>query len=205
MHGDPTDPGVDPTHTISLIWEETGTADLCLSEEDGGLHTLYVVLRAGQPRIFGVDLTILFDLNAGEQMFANELDFAGGGERSDGAIGQSSAVPGLSLFRESNGISEGIVTDFDVVFADGVENATVTLGSIVFRVNPGALDNGIDILPSIDPRFDNGVFGLGGSELARRGFVRFEGASVKSVPEPGTALLLVAGMALLGGSRRRRR
>jgi len=206
MEPDYNDPGMDAAHTISLVWESSGTPDLCLSGDDPSRQVLYVVLTASNPRIFGVDVSVLFDLNSGESMGGNELDYLGGGEMTNGALGMSSMRQGLTLFRESNGVSEGIVTNFDVVFENGIEHATVTLGSIVFNVNPGALDNGIDILPSIDPRFENGVFGLNGQDLSRRGLVDFEGASVKRLPEPTTAMLLVTGLALMGwsGAQRKR-
>ena len=204
MGNDPTDPGMDPAHTISLIWETSGTPDLCLSESDPSRQVLYVVLEATNPRIFGVDLTILFDLNESATVGYDELDYVGGREWSNPSIGQSPDGSGLTLYRDSNGVSEGLVTHFGVAFASGIEHATVTLGSIVFNVNQSALDNGIDILPTIDPRFDNGVFGLDGNDLAKRGLVAFEGASVKRLPEPTTALLLVGGLAMMGWAGARR-
>jgi hypothetical protein len=186
-------------HTISLEWEETGTNGLILPPgTQGGPHVLNVVLQVGDYRVFGVDLSFVFD-GAG----ANDLDYY---PLAGGELGSLSSNHGLSLVQESDGSQQGILTDFDVVFNAGIRRQTITLGSIVFNVNDQALANGIDISPVVLSELSDGVWNNAHQDVSTLypGKVAFIGAFAE-LPEPTTGFLLLSGVATLLWADRSRR
>lgn len=186
-------------HTISLEWADTGTNELILpGGSSGGPHILNVVLQTGKYRVFGLDLSFVFD-----GVGANDLDF---NLVTHGELGSLTSNYGVDLVQESDGSQQGILTGFDVVFAGGIRRQTITLGSIVFNVNSQALANGIDISPIVLSDFDDGIWNNAHRDVSTiyPGKVAFVGAFAE-LPEPTTGFLLLSGVATLLWADRNRR
>ena len=139
---------------------------------------------------------------------ANELDPVGMGQWRGVALNPSSTVryspfavpffPTTSTFvgswQSTNGESQ-------TLFLPNSPAGGYAVGTIVWKVNTPQTD-GQDILSGL---FNVGVDGFQDNTLAHiDGQVLFHGATVNAVPEPSTALLLGAGLALLAPARRRR-
>jgi len=204
--------------TFSLVWQETGTSIIAVSTTTSQriVADLVFELEAGDTAIF-FSGSFLFD-----EDLADELDFVSFRERifiellpgvNYGPLGFG-PLPNRPPVESSLAVG-GLVSSFDFVPQAGFSTVpvltgplTLTLGTIAFQTNATRIAN-----DGIDARFDFLANGLDGYQFGDFAFcpsastpcpVNFLGASVNA-PEPTTATLLVAGLALGAFAESRRR
>jgi len=204
--------------SINIIWKssETNTISPMMPST---LATALIVLEGDATGIGGVFVTILFD--------TNELDFISAKEHMGGASFANTygwggkggtqtlfhpVSPGVSA-HEASGTIEGFDSFGSNVWGPydgsasgaGCISCTITLGSVIFRVtNPVDNDGPNDVRLAVLP--GDGVFSAAGGPngylTATPDFGSAEIAGAP-VPEPATALLLVAGLLGCGYAGRR--
>lgn len=199
------------TPTFSILWQDTGTSSIAVSTTVSQVIVADIVLELGA----GDSLSLVSGALAYDEDFADELDFltfrehrvdVGGGAFA-GPINPGPnlfSIPSASVFPpiESTATSAGLADGFEIVGpgTPGLVSGPIllTIGTAVFRTNPSNVaTDGVDL------RFTIPVNGLDGyvwpdGELCNDATpcpFTFMGASVNA-PEPTTATLLVAGLAL---------
>lgn len=177
--------------TLSIIWQSTGTATI-FSPAASSTIVADIVLTTNTLTVDKVFISIEFDAGELQAVSARELsvvDLPSMGNQF------SPLTKGTTI---DNGL--GLVEFFDQVnFSTGlVGGNTRTLGSVTFHVVGAANSSGdIDVIGSLQ---NVGVDTFGGPTGNLFGG-NFVGASI--VPEPTTALLVIASLAGLGYAGRR--
>lgn len=180
--------------SLSIIWRSTGTDRLHFNTVDFPLVSSTVVadivLTADVEPILGVAITIEFTTTALEAVSAKELFFV-----NLPSMGNSfrPGFPGTLIDNQL-----GLVELFDqFTLSTGLVGGTRTLGSVTFHVRP-TVSSG-RVVASLQGN-DEGIFTTGGEPID----ANFNLATITGdVPEPATAVLLLAGIAGLAYARRK--
>jgi len=182
--------------SVEMIWRNNGSATIGTPSINGSSTiTADIVITSDTVGVIGVFVSFVYD--------ASELTFLTGGENASVKISMGNSFTPLAAGVFEN--TAGFITNFDQATLStgmvGGEGAR-TLGSLIFHVsNPTGDNSDIDIIAGIlNPGIDS-IETTSGSSTAN-----FFGASVTGpppVPEPTTALLLIAGLAGLGYAGRR--
>jgi hypothetical protein len=182
--------------SISIIWQANGTATIGTPTITGSSTIVAdIVLTTDVQTINGVFVSIEFDtteLTANSVKELNSVNLPGMGN-------QFAPILAGATINNSLGLIEG----FDQAsLATGlVGGNTRTLGSVTFHVVSSVLPAAdIDVIASLQNTGVDGIIeAAGGTNIGGT----FTGASVTGVPEPTTALLVIAGLAGLGYAGRR--
>jgi hypothetical protein len=194
--------------SIALIWGGESSSTVTVSSVTDTTITGNVVLTADSAGIKGLSLSFLFDAD-----LRNELDWVGGlpaGGKEFAAVkcgtgcSFSPVLPGYTVDTiESTNSNAGLLGNFDQVTTGGsLVGKTRTLGTVVFTTNAlNVVDDGIDVEIVFLNNGIDGAVDTNGTVVA----VSLGGGTVNSgvVPEPTTALLMVAGVLGLGLAGRR--
>ena len=169
--------------TPSIAASGTVTGDIVLTGDSSG------------PAVIGVFVSIEYDTSELTAVSVKELAVAN--------------LPGMgnSMSPVTGGTGEltlGVITNWDsATLTTGLtDNSSRTLGSVVFHVVAATGDaSDVDVITTVNNLGTDTISGAGGVTLT----ANHVGASVigPAVPEPTTALLVVAGLAGLGYAGRR--
>lgn len=186
--------------SVYLIWRATGTPSIGPTGiGPSSILLVDVVLDADSAGVSGIGVSFAFDpleLQAIGLAEISPLNAPGMGN------GFSPLAPGPSLIDNVNGLIAGFdqadLTGSGLIGAGG----PLTLGSVRFHLVKSG-DQGQ--VHSVEPGFFTGSDGIVDSVGFEKAAPAFEGAQVigPPVPEPTTALLVVAGLAGLGYAGRR--
>ncbi|MEE2662582.1 MAG: PEP-CTERM sorting domain-containing protein [Myxococcota bacterium] len=180
--------------SISIIWRGVGAT--LVSPAGTSNHIADIVLTSDVVTIGGVFISIEFDAAELQAVNATELAVV-----NLPGMGNEFAPVSVGTVIDNGA---GLIIEFDeATLSTGlVGGVTRTLGSVTFHVVAGANDNtDIDVIASLqNPGIDAITIAGGGTTNGT-----FVGASVTGpvVPEPTTALLVIAGLAGLGYAGRR--
>jgi hypothetical protein len=180
--------------SISILWQANGTATIGTPTITGSSTIVAdIVLTTDVATIIGVFLTIEFD--------ASELQALSFKEITVNLPGMGNEFNPLLAGGTIDNVN-GLVLNFDTqTLATGLAGGlTRTLGSVTFHVVSSVLPPAdIDVIASLQNAGIDSFEASGGASLGGN----FTGASVTGVPEPTTALLVIAGLAGLGYAGRR--
>jgi len=179
--------------SIAMIWRGSGAT--IVSPAASSAHIADIVLTTDVLTIQGVFISIEFD--------ATELQATGALELPTvGLPGMGNEFAPITVGTTIDNVA-GLVTLFDeATLATGlVGGNTRTLGSVAFHVVAAANDaSDIDVIASLQNTGIDALTTAGGGTTNGT----FVGASITGpVPEPTTALLVIAGLAGLGYAGRR--
>ena len=183
--------------SVDIVWRSTGGSTIGTPGTNASAPvTAAIVLRGDSagPAILGVFVSIVYDTTELTNVGANPareeptVNLPGmGNQFSPLGIGTNEVVLGTITNFDQKTLATGLATD-----------ESVTLGSIKFHVlNPVGDNTDIDVIANIDNTGTDTITGPSGAN--------FVGASLTgpAVPEPTTALLVIAGLAGLGYAGRR--
>lgn len=172
---------------VEIVFTESGSNAIVAAP--GDIVTAEVHVTAGAEGISSYGISIQFD---------SDLDFISATELLPAAF-SFNLNAGVDGSDESNGATPGHVLTFEAAtFGTGAVGATFLAGTISFRV-VAPLSDGADIGAGL---FNDGIDGVFDSS----GYVvETVFGSAEVTPEPGTVLLLGAGLAALAGRRNRHR
>jgi hypothetical protein len=195
--------------SINLIWGGVGSSTVTVSSVSDTSIVGNVVVTADAQGIKGLGVSFVFDADLG-----NELNWTGAGKelsvvKCGSGCTFSPADQGFpNTMIESDSTTVGMVGTFDQVTTNviGLVGKTRTMGTIVFSTNAlNVVDDGIDVQITVLGNGIDDVVDSSGNVIT--GIVSFGGGTVNSgrppVPEPSTALLMVAGVLGLGLAGRR--
>ncbi len=186
--------------SISIIWQANGTATIGTPTITGSSTIVADIVLSTDPAgalaVNGVFLTIEFDTTELQALSAKELTTVN--------------LPGMG--NQFAPITAGTVIDNGLGFVLGFDQATLatgligtqtrTLGSVTFHVVSSVLPaTDVDVIASLQNIGVDGITLKVTPSQTTDG--NFNGASVTGVPEPTTALLVIAGLAGLGYAGRR--
>ncbi len=172
---------------VEIVFTESGTDAIVAAPGQTITAEIRITADANGISSYGVSVE-----------FNGDLDFLSATELLPAAFSfnLSAGVDGSS---ESSVATPGRVLTFEAAtFGVGAVNVSFLAGTISFRV-VAPLNNGPDITTGLYNAGIDGIFDSEGLELE----TEFRSAAV--TPEPGTVLLLGAGIAALTGGRRNRR
>ena len=184
--------------SVSFVWRSPhgaviGTPSISASNQVTG--DIVLTGDSSGPAIIGVFVSIEYDTSELTALKVTELAVAN--------------LPGMgnSMSPVTGGTGEltlGVITNWDsATLTTGLaDNSSRTLGSVVFHVVAATGDaSDVDVITTVNNLGTDTISGAGGVTLT----ANHVGASVTgpAVPEPTTALLVVAGLAGLGYAGRR--
>jgi len=214
-------PVAHATPMFSLLWQDTGTSSISVSTTTSQKIVADLVFELEAGDTFGLLVgTFLYD-----EDLADELDFVAFRENTFTGLAPGMThgpfligpfvPPSSNVPQESSLASAGLVPGFDVIpifplppgpLPPVLGPLTITLGTVSFQTNASriatdGIDLRFDVLPNGIDAYGFGDFSVCGPNPCP---FSFPGASVNA-PEPTTATLLVAGLALGAFVEARRR
>jgi hypothetical protein len=194
--------------SINLIWGGVGSSTVTVSSSVNTTLLGNIVVTADAAGITAIGISFEWDND-----LRDELNWTGMGKETPGVKCGSGCLfnPVIQGYTEvyvesALGSNGGVVGTFDQVTTNvtGLVSKTRTMGTIVFSTNAlNVVDDGIDVQIVV---LNNGIDGIVDSNSnIISGIVSLGGGTVNSgvVPEPTTALLMVAGVLGLGLAGRR--
>jgi hypothetical protein len=189
--------------TINMIWRAPGVG-ANIGTATGGIgpsSTIFadiVLVADGVNTVTGVFISIAFDPTELFALGAQELNPVS----LPGMGNQFSPIStGVFITETSPGVQAGTITNFDQqTTATGITTGTRTLGSVKFHVIAATGTGEDDVIANLSNVGTDTISTPTGDITAN-----FNGASVNGpvVPEPTTAILVIAGLAGLGYAGRR--
>ena len=184
------------TSSIDLLWRRTDTPTLVAPSGDGPI-VVDIVLHGDDAGVLGAFFSIQYD--------TAELEFAGGREHFVASIGSNNHLFPFVVGYDVDP-SEGLIRGFDIAGAPGgggCINCSVTIGTVAFRIlKPDFDPDDIDAVGLLLPEGLDAIVPTAGGTTTD---IVFNGLKVtRPVPEPGSALLLGLGAAVIARSVRRR-
>jgi hypothetical protein len=195
------------TSSIDLQWQNTGTSTVTVSSVAGTTLIADVVVAADTAGIKGMVFSFVFDAD-----LRDELNWVGGAEtvgvgKCGSGCSFAPASPGFTDVQiESTSTTAGVVGSFDSFTLNGsLVSKTRTMGTIIFSTNAlNVVDDGVDIqITLLNNALDAIIPTAGGTITANLGGGVVNSGRPPTVPEPTTALLMVAGVLGLGLAGRR--
>jgi hypothetical protein len=187
------------TPIVSIVWTATtgsgATGSNVIEARPGDLLTAQVRLSPDSTGVSSYGISLRFDTD-----LADELDLLGAVEFLPPGFSFVLST-GVASTQESELFREGHVFTCEAVAAgNGPTGGTFSICQLDFRVTANVVTDGADLFTGLFNSGVDGIFDNAGNPLSPD----FATASVV-VPEPGTAALLLLGLAALRPGRRRGR